>query len=278
MTRQHEGRVAWVTGGATGMGRATALELAQAGANVVIGSLIASERGKVPKEQNLFTPAESRLAEVRTEIEAHGVKALALPLNVCSNESVARSYDKIINTFGKVDILINAAGSSVRAPMVGHTDELWERMIAVNLTGPFRTIRLCLPGMIERKWGRIVNFASTAANTGYVLHAAYCSAKSGLLGLTRCVALEGAPHGVTCNAINPGFVHTEQGTMGLQLEIDIFGLDLTVDEYRQKVAGGLPQKRFLKPEEVGKLAAYLCRDEALGIEGTDITIAMGSLW
>jgi NAD(P)-dependent dehydrogenase (short-subunit alcohol dehydrogenase family) len=260
------------------MGRATALELAKAGADVAIGSLIASERGIVPKEQNLFTPDESRLAEVRAEIEAHGVRALALPLNVCSNESVARSYDKIIETFGKVDILINAAGSSVRAPMVGHTDDLWERMIAVNLTGPFRTIRFCLPGMIERKWGRIVNFASTAANTGYVLHAAYCSAKSGLLGLTRCVALEGAPHGVTCNAINPGFVHTEQGTMGLQLEIDIFGLNLSTDEYRKKIAASLPQNRFLKPEEVGQLAAYLCRDESLGIEGSDITIAMGSLW
>jgi 3-hydroxybutyrate dehydrogenase len=278
MARHHEGRVAWVTGGATGMGRATALELAKAGADVVIGSLIANERGIVPKEQNLFTPDESRLAEVRAEIEAHGVRALALPLNVCSNESVARSYGKIIETFGKVDILINAAGSSVRAPMVGHTDELWERMIAVNLTGPFRTIRLCLPGMIERKWGRIVNFASTAANTGYVLHAAYCSAKSGLLGLTRCVALEGAPHGVTCNAINPGFVHTEQGTMGLQLEIDIFGLNLSTDEYRKKIAASLPQNRFLKPEEVGQLAAYLCREESLGIEGSDITIAMGSLW
>lgn len=276
--RHHEGRVAWVTGGATGMGRATALELANAGADIAIGSLLVTERGTVPKEQNLYTPEEARLAEVRMEIEAHGVRALALPLDVCSNESAVRSYEKIIETFGKIDILVNAAGSSVRAPMVGHTDELWYRMIEVNLCGPFRTIRLCLPGMIDRKWGRIVNFASTAANVGYTLHAAYCASKSGLLGLTRCVALEGAPHGVTCNAINPGFVHTEQGTMGLQLEVGIFGLGLSVDEYRKKTAEGLPQRRFLKPEEVGALAAFLCRDEALGIEGADITIAMGSLW
>ena len=260
------------------MGRATALELAKAGADVAIGSLVAAERGTVPREQNLFTPDETQLTNVKKEIEAHGVRGLALSLNVCSNESVLESYQEIIAAFGKVDILVNAAGSTVRATMVGHSDDLWYRMIETNLSGPFRTIRLCLPGMIERKWGRIVNFASTAANVGYTLHAAYCASKSGLLGLTRCVALEGAPHGVTCNAINPGFVHTEQGSVGLQVEIDVLGLNMSVDEYRKKTADGLPQSRFLRPEEVGGLAAFLCRDEALGIAGTDITIAMGSRW
>jgi NAD(P)-dependent dehydrogenase (short-subunit alcohol dehydrogenase family) len=110
------------------------------------------------------------------------------------------------------------------------------------------------------------------------MHSAYCAAKSGLLGLTRCVALEGAAHGVTCNAINPGFVATEANMSALRMEIDIAGRDISVDEYRAEIMASLPQKRFLAPAEVGALAAFLCRPEALGIEGQDITIAMGSQW
>lgn len=272
------GRVAWVTGGASGMGRATAIALARAGADVAIGSLIASQRGAVLPEQNCYTPQDDALASTQREIEAQGVRALALPLDVCSDESVAACHRRIVETLGEVDVLINAAGSSVRKFMVDHPDELWHRMLDVNLTGPYRTIKLCLPGMIRRRWGRIVNFASTAANVGYPMHSAYCASKSGLLGLTRCVALEGAPHGVTCNAINPGFVDTGSNRSASKMEIAIAGLDVSVDEYRSRIAESLPQKRFLQPEEVAALAAFLCRPDALGIEGQDITIAMGSQW
>jgi 3-hydroxybutyrate dehydrogenase len=279
MTDKHlAGKVAWVTGGASGMGRATALALARAGANVAVGSLLASQRKAVLKDQNCHTPPDDALASAKGEIESQGVRAIGMALDVCSNESVAAGYRAVVEAFGKVDILINAAGSSARKFMVDHPDELWHRMLDVNLTGPYRTIKLCLPGMIERGWGRIVNFASTAANVGYPMHSAYCAAKSGLLGLTRCVALEGAAHGVTCNAINPGFVATEANASSLQMEIDIAGRDISVDDYRAEIMAGLPQKRFLSPDEVGALAAFLCRPEALGIEGQDITIAMGSQW
>ena len=272
------GRVAWVTGGASGMGRATALALARAGADVAIGSLVASQRGAVLQGQNCHTPSDDKLMATKAEIESLGVRSLALALDVCSNESVALSYKAIVSALGEVDVLVNAAGSSARKYMVDHPDELWLRMLDVNLTGPYRTIKLCLPGMIARKWGRIVNFASTAANVGYPMHSAYCAAKSGLLGLTRCVALEGAAHGVTCNAINPGFVDTDSNYSASRMEIEIAGLDVSVEDYRAKVAEGLPQKRYLKPEEVASLAAFLCRPDALGIEGQDITIAMGSQW
>jgi NAD(P)-dependent dehydrogenase (short-subunit alcohol dehydrogenase family) len=260
------------------MGRATAIALATAGADVVIGSLVASQRGAVLPDQNCYTPGDEALALTQREIEAQGVRALSLPLDVCSSESVAACHRRILDTLGEVDVLINAAGSSVRKFMVDHPDELWHRMLDVNLTGPYRTIKLCLPGMIQRRWGRIVNFASTAANVGYPMHSAYCAAKSGLLGLTRCVALEGAPHGVTCNAINPGFVDTDSNYSASQMEIAIAGLDISVEQYRAQLAASLPQKRFLKPDEVAALAAFLCRPEALGIEGQDITIAMGSQW
>jgi L-alanine-DL-glutamate epimerase-like enolase superfamily enzyme/short-subunit dehydrogenase len=272
------GKTAWVTGGASGMGRASALRLAKAGANVAIGSLVESQRGIALKDQNVHTPADESLAKTRAAIEALGVGCLAVPLDVCSDTSVGESFLAITERFGKIDILINAAGSSARKLMLDHPDDIWHRIIETNLNGPFRTIRLCFPGMVDRRYGRIVNFASTAANVGYVRHSAYCASKSGLLGLTRCVALEGAAHGVSCNAVNPGWVATDSNYSACQQEIAIAGLDISVAEYRARVAEGLPQKRFLDPDEVAALVLFLCRDEASGINSEAITIAMGSLW
>ncbi len=273
-----KGKVAWVTGGASGMGRATALRLARAGADVAVGSLVLSQRGIALPDQNVHTPPDDALEATRAEIEALGVRCLALALDVCSDDSVQQFYDLILAELGRVDILVNAAGSSARKLMVDHPDEIWHRIVETNLTGPYRTIRLCFPGMIERRWGRIVNFGSTAANIGYVRHSAYCASKSGLLGLTRAVALEGAAHGVTCNAINPGFVRTGSNHSASQQEIALAGLDITVEEYQANIAQGLPQKRFLDPDEVAALAAWLCREDTTGVNAETINIAMGSLW
>ena len=278
MDRQLAGRVAWVTGGASGMGRASALALARMGADVAIGSLVESQRAVVLARQNAYTPADEELDRTKAEIEALGVRGLAMPLDVCSDQSVRRSFDAITGAFGRIDILINAAGSSTRHPISGHPDELWHRMLDTNLTGPYRTIKLCFPGMKERGWGRIVNFASTAAKVGYPLHSAYCASKAGLLGLTRCVALEGGEHGINCNAVCPGFVETGSNYGGTKQDMEMAGIEMSVEEYRAQVAQTLPQKRFLKPAEVGELVAFLCREDAFGISAEDITIAMGSQW
>ena len=272
------GRTAWVTGGASGMGRATALRLARAGANVAVGSLVESQRAVALEDQNVHTPPDKALADTRAEIAAHGVGALALPLDVCSDSSVDTFHRSAVAEFGHIDILVNAAGSSARKLIIDHPDALWHRMIDVNLNGPYRTIKRCFPGMIERRYGRIINIASTAANVGYVRHSAYCAAKAGLLGLTRCVALEGAAHNVSCNAVNPGWVATDSNYSACEQEIAIAGLDITVEDYRRRVAEDLPQKRFLDPDEVAALIGSLCRDEAFGITAEAITIAMGSHW
>jgi 3-hydroxybutyrate dehydrogenase len=260
------------------MGRAIALALAEAGADVAVGSLVA---GKCPPGlpgQNVYLPSPEETEQTRREIAAHGVTAIARPLDVCSDKSIASFHKAALARFGKIDILVNAAGSSTRHYMVDHPDELWYRMLDTNLTGPYRTIKACLGGMIERKWGRIVNVASTAATLGAVAHGAYCASKSGLLGLTRCVALEGAPHGVTCNSISPGWTDTPQNRSGIRQQMKLEGVTKSETAYRKALIAGIPQQRFVQPVEIGALVAYLCRDEALGMTMQDLTVAAGSIW
>jgi NAD(P)-dependent dehydrogenase (short-subunit alcohol dehydrogenase family) len=276
--KQLAGRKAWVTGGATGMGRECALALAGAGADVAVSSLPVSEKGTLRPEQNAVTLTDAELEATRKEIAAKGVTALAFGFNVTKDDSVQSTFEAIEKAFGRIDILINAAGHSARAFMVDHPDAIWHAIIDVCLNGHYRTIKRCLPGMIDRKWGRIVNFASTAANVGAPAHSAYCAAKSGVLGLTRCVALEGAPHGVTCNAINPGFVNTPQSRIAQRQQMKIDNITMSDEEYYEHWRLKIPQQRWIPAEEVGALALFLASDLALGVTGQDITIAGGSLW
>jgi NAD(P)-dependent dehydrogenase (short-subunit alcohol dehydrogenase family) len=273
-----QGRVAWVTGGATGMGLQIALELAAAGADVAIGSLLPSQSPSRNPSQNVYTPSEQELEAARDSLAARGVRTLARSLDVRSDDSVRDFFGAVMDVFGPVEILVNAAGTGARHSLIDHPDDLWDDVIATNLTGAYRTSKLCLPGMIARKWGRIVNLASTAASTGSPYSAAYCSSKAGLLGLTRCVALEGAPHGVTCNAISPGSVATPSSNLALAHLGQMLGQGKSVGEMRQEFAQANPQKRLIQPEEVAALALFLCRDEALGITMQDIVVSGGARW
>jgi NAD(P)-dependent dehydrogenase (short-subunit alcohol dehydrogenase family) len=270
------GRAAMVTGGGSGQGRAIALALARAGADVAIGSL--TKGAALTERADTYLPPADELERVRREIEGTGVKAIARPLDVRSNESVQAFFDAAVAAFGKVDILANAAGISVEQPVSGHPDELWHLVLDVNLGGYYRTIKRALPGMVERRWGRIVNIASTSASVGAKDNAAYCASKSGILGLTRCVALEGAPHGVSCNAISPGFVETGMMWKALSSMVAAEGRRRTPEQYLAEVKANYPQRRIIDPAEIGALAAFLCRDEAFGITGEDITLAAGALW
>lgn len=253
-----QGRVAMVTGGTAGIGRAIAQSLAERGANVAIGSRSASK------------------SSCQAEIESLGVKALVMNLDVAATDSVKTFYEAVIKTFGQVDILVNAAGITSVHSMCDHPDELWHRIIDVNLNGIYRTIKLCLPGMIDRRWGRIINIASTAASVGSPTVPAYCASKAAVVGLTRCVALEGAAYEVTCNSISPGWVETELGKNAMQ---DFATLEnQTLAEYFEAVKQSNPQQRIIQPPEIAELAVFLCRNEALGITMQDLTVSAGSLW
>lgn len=252
-------RVAMVTGGTSGIGRAIALALAKAGANIAIGARTANANHSC-----------------LTEIEALGVKGLAISLDVTSTESVQNFYDSVIKAFGEIDILVNSAGITYLHTISGHPDDSWHQVIDVNLNGTYRTIKLCLPAMIERQWGRIINIASTAASVGEPTVAAYCTSKAAVVGLTRCVALEGAPHGVSCNAISPGWVETQLGKNAMKDFAEAEGRNFV--EYFNEVKQTNPQNRIIQPQEIGELAVFLCRDEALGITMQDLTISAGSLW
>jgi 3-hydroxybutyrate dehydrogenase len=269
------GKTAMVTGGASGMGLAMSLAFAAAGADVSIGSLLAG--GKRAEGEVTHLPGQEQLDEARSRIEAEGVAALAMNLDVTSDDSVDAFFNATVERFGKTDILVNAAGITAEQTIVGHSDSLWNKVIEVNLTGTYRAIKRALPGMIERKWGRIINIASTAATVGAVTSGAYCASKAGVLGLTRCVALEGAPHGVTCNAISPTWVDTGFAREWMT-DIAEKQEHRTGDEYVSDVKKSNPQGRLISPTEIGALALFLCTDGAAGITMEDLRVSAGSLW
>lgn len=250
-------RVAIVTGGTSGIGKAIALALAEAGADVAVGSRSADT------------------TSCKAEIEAKGVKALAINLDVSSTDSVQAFYDSVVEAFGKVDILVNAAGIVVLQTMCNHSDELWQKTIEVNLNGVYRTIKVCLPGMIERKWGRIINIGSISASNTDPSYAAFCASKAAVVGLNRCVGLEGAAHGVTCNTISPGVVETP-GSKALIAQVAKNQGRNEAEYFEQVKQNSSPQKRIIQPEEIASVAVFLCRDEAFGITMQDITVSGGA--
>ena len=223
-------------------------------------------------------PDPAEIAEVRAALEALGGKVFAGHLDVRETAVIEQFVAAAEAICGPTDILVNAAGTTAEQPVCGHSDELWQKIIDTNLTGAFRMTRKLLPDMIERKWGRIINIGSTAATVGWKDNPAYCASKSGLLGLTRCVALEGAPHGVTCVMISPTWVETELMRRNVAQVVAREGKGRSVAEAMAEIAGQNPQQRIIQPDEIAALAAFLCRDEAKGITMENIQITGGALW
>ncbi len=269
------GRTAMVTGGASGMGLAMAVALASAGANVSLGSLLAG--GQKAEGEVAHLPGQGEMDRAISQVAEYGVEVLGLHLDVTSDDSVDEFHQRTVDLLGPVDILANAAGITAEQTIVGHSDALWNKVIEVNLTGTYRAIKRVLPGMIERKWGRIINIASTAASVGAVTSGAYCASKAGVVGLTRAVALEGAPHGVTCNAISPTWVDTSFAREWMS-DIAEKQEHRSGSEYVADVEKSNPQGRLISPSEIGALALFLCSDGARGITMEDLRVSAGSLW
>jgi NAD(P)-dependent dehydrogenase (short-subunit alcohol dehydrogenase family) len=268
------GRSAVVTGGLTGQGLAIAMELARAGASVAVGSFIGQGRAG----DAAAYPEQDETRRVAASLRAFGTAVHAGHLDVRDAESVTSFLAAAREACGPADILMNAAGTTAEQPVCGHSDELWHKIVDTNLTGAFRMIRELLPGMIGRRWGRIVNIGSTAATVGWKDNPAYCASKAGLLGLTRCVALEGAPHGVTCVMISPTWVETELMRRNVAQLVARENNGRSVDEAMAEIARQNPQQRIIQPDEIAALAAFLCRDEARGITAENIQVTGGALW
>ena len=175
----------------------------------------------------------------------------------------------------KPDVLVNNAGIAESATLPNTTDELWDRHLAINLSGTFYCTRAALPAMLERGWGRVINIASIAAKAGAPYISAYAASKHGVLGLTRAVALEVAARGVTVNAICPGYVDTEMVSRGVQQITTKTGR--SAEEALDALKKMSPQNRLVTAEEVAALALLLASEEGRGINGQGINIDGGSV-
>jgi len=230
--KELEGSVAIVTGAARNIGRAIALDLADAGAAVTV--LTRSDFGGVKA--------------VAAEIEAKGGRALAMQGDVTRPEDARRMVDETLNKFGRIDILVNNAGIDTTSQVVEMSTEMWDEMIRVNLRSIFLCTRAVLPGMLQRKWGRIINMSSQLAHKGAADMAHYAAAKAGVLGFTRSLAYEVAREGITVNAICPGPIDTE--------------LFRNIPEaWRKRKLAELPIGRAGTVDEIAPTAVMLASDE-----------------
>jgi len=186
-----DGRVALVSGGSSGIGKAIGLALARAGASVV-----------------LVARREQELAFAAGEFEDEGLRARALPCDLADRDALGGFAARAARPFGAPDILVNASGINVRKPFEDTADEDWDRSLAINLTAPFLLTRALAPAMRERGWGRIINITSLQCVRAFPDSAPYGASKGGLMQLTRAIAEYWSRHGITCNAIAPGFFET----------------------------------------------------------------------
>ena len=249
------GHHAVVTGAGSGIGRATAERLAEAGCQV---TLIGRHIG--------------RLNESADRI---GDLAFAAPADVTDPDALAAAIEAGRDRFGPIDILVNNAGAATSAPFLKTDADAFRAMLALNLEAPAEAARLVLPGMLTRRWGRIVNVASTAGLKGYAYVSAYVAAKHGLVGLTRALALEVAARGVTVNAVCPGFTETE--LVAKSIESIIAKTGRSEEEARAALAASNPQGRLITPDEVAQTIVWLCGDGASGINGAAVPVAGGEL-
>jgi NAD(P)-dependent dehydrogenase (short-subunit alcohol dehydrogenase family) len=242
------GRLAVVVGGTSGIGRAIALGLADAGADVVV-------TGR----------REALVAEVAGEIEARGRRSLRMAADVADAAGLTQVKDACVETFGRLDVMVYAAGTTRRVPTLEMAEEDWDRILDTNLTGMLRACQVFGREMVARRSGRIIGIASLTSFVGMLEVAAYVASKSGVAGLTRALAVEWAPHGVNVNAIAPGVFRTALNTALL-------------DSPRgQELLTRTPMKRFGQIEELVGAAVFLASDASAFVTGHVLAVDGGFL-
>ncbi|HLI06983.1 MAG TPA: SDR family NAD(P)-dependent oxidoreductase [Ktedonobacteraceae bacterium] len=252
------GKRAVVTGAGRGIGRSIALALAEAGANVAVSARTGSE-----------------IEALAAEIESMGRRGRALPCDVTDAEQVRQMAEKAVESLGGIDILVNNAGNAGSHKFVNHPDELWHRMLAVNLTSIYYVSKAFVPKMIEQRWGRIINIASIASRVGGRYIAAYTAAKHGALGLTRALAVELLPYNITVNAICPGYVNTPMTDASVANIAALTGMGEA--KAREHLEKSSPQNRLMEPEEIAAVAVFLAQEINRGITGQAINIDGGGV-
>ena len=249
MSTQLAGKRALVTGGGRGIGAACARALAGAGAHVIV---CGRTRGA--------------LDELAREV---GGTAITCDL------ADRGATDRLVAEVGAVDVLVNNAGVAESAALERTSDEMWDRILELDATAPFRLVRALVPRMVAAGWGRVVNIASNAGVSGYGYTAAYCAAKHAMVGFTRALAIDLARTGVTINALCPGWVRTQMSEEAVARIAAKTGR--SADEARRSLESMSPQRRMIEPDEVAHAALWLCADAARGIHGQTIVIDGGAI-
>jgi len=254
-----KGKSALVTGSTSGIGLGIARAMAAQGANITINGFgdkdaIETERSKLQKD--------------------FGVEALYSPADMTKPAAIAAMVQTAQQRFGALDILVNNAGIQFVAPIEEFPVEKWDEIIAIGLSSVFHAIRAAVPGMKQRKWGRIINTASAHSLVASPFKVAYVSAKHGLAGLTKTVALELATFGITCNCISPGYVWTP--LVEKQIPDTMKARHMTEEQVKRDVLlAAQPTKEFVTIDQVAELAVYLCSDAAKSITGANLSIDGG---
>ncbi|CAL74989.1 D-beta-hydroxybutyrate dehydrogenase (BDH) (3-hydroxybutyrate dehydrogenase) (3-HBDH) [Bradyrhizobium sp. ORS 278] len=259
MTTNLKGKTAVVTGSTSGIGLAIARGFASAGANIVLNGFGAPD--DIEKER----------ASIESEFK---VKAVHSPADMSKPAEIAGMIALGESTFGSVDVLVNNAGIQFVSPVEDFPPEKWEQIIAINLSSAFYGIHAAVPGMKKRGWGRIINTASAHSLVASPFKSAYVSAKHGIAGLTKTVALELATFKITCNCISPGYVWTP--LVEKQIPDTMKARNLTKEQVIHDVLlAAQPTKEFVTVDQVAALALFLCSDEAAQITGTNLSIDGG---
>lgn len=245
-----QGRVAVVTGGSRGIGRATVLRLAELGASVVVN----------------YARDEQAAALVLREVEALGIKALAVRADVSLLKEAERLVSATLEEFGRLDILVCNAGIWEGAPVEEISEELWDRVLDINLKGTWTICRAAVPSMKQRKFGRIVIVSSTAGQRGEANVSNYAASKGGQISFTKSLATELAAHGITVNSVAPGWVETEMNT------------EVFADEsFRQGIEKTIPVGRIASADDIARPIIFLCTDWARHITGEVLNVNGGSV-